>query len=299
MTVQHERGPRNSTIKKQMALYLKESAAAAAAAAAGDLPPPILPGGYLSGPALFHPLLSMEPYPSIIVNSGDYFPLPPPALPCYPTPKYPHEPIPPIPPSYGSVEAVCETAARLLFMSIKWVKNVPAFVSLPYSDQLTLLEEGWRELFILGASQWQMSVDGQALMTSAGMKPDTTPAEKLAAISSELRVLQELVSKFQQLNVDATEYACLKGIVIFKTDISGIKETSSVMALQDQSQLALSKYISVRHPSQPYRFGKLLLLLPSVRAVRPTTLEQIFFRKAVGSTPFHTLLTDLYKNENF
>lgn len=83
------------------------------------------------------------------------------------------------------------------------------------------------------------------------------------------------------------------------SDISGIKETSSVVTLQDQSQLALSKYITVRHQTQPYRFGKLLLLLPSVRAIRPTTLEQIFFRKAVGSTPFHTLLTDLYKNESF
>lgn len=52
---------------------------------------------------------------------------------------------------------------------------------------------------------------------SPGMKPDTTPAEKLAAISSELRVLQELIAKFRQLNVDDTEFACLKGIVIFKT----------------------------------------------------------------------------------
>ncbi|XP_030851407.1 nuclear receptor subfamily 2 group E member 1 [Strongylocentrotus purpuratus] len=297
--VQHERGPRNSTIKKQMALYLKESAAAAAAAAAGDLPPPLLPNGYLPGPAFFHPLLGIESYPSIIVSPVDYTSFSPQAVPCYPTPKYPHEPVTMMPP-VGSVDAICETAARLLFMSIRWVKNVPAFIGLPYSDQLTLLEEGWRELFILGAAQWQMTVDGPGLMASAGMKPDTTPAEKLAAISSELRVLQELIAKFRQLNVDDTEFACLKGIVIFKTDISGIKETSSVVTLQDQSQLALSKYITVRHQTQPYRFGKLLLLLPSVRAIRPTTLEQIFFWKAVGSTPFHTLLTDLYKkNEHF
>ncbi|XP_041463679.1 LOW QUALITY PROTEIN: nuclear receptor subfamily 2 group E member 1-like [Lytechinus variegatus] len=316
--VQHERGPRNSTIKKQMALYLKETAAAAAAAAAGDLPPPHLPNGYLPGPAFFHPFLSVEPYPSIIVSPADYPTFSPQAIPFYPTPKYPHHghepvtlmpsvgsPVPhesvsPMPP-VGSVEAICETAARLLFMSIKWVKNVPAFISLPYSDQLTLLEEGWRELFILGAAQWQMTIDGPGLMASAGMKPlfHTTPAEKLAAISSELPLLQELIAKFRQLNVDATEYACLKGIVIFKKDVSGVKEGSAVAKLQDQSQFALRKYITVRHPSQPYRFDKLILLLPSVRAIRPTTLEQIFFRKAVGSTPFHTLLTDLYKNENF
>ena len=39
--------------------------------------------------------------------------------------------------SSSNVETVCESAARLLFMSIKWVKNVPAFVSLPYRDQVS------------------------------------------------------------------------------------------------------------------------------------------------------------------
>ena len=62
-----------------------------------------------------------------------------------------------------------------------------------------------------------MFYPGLSLPFSPGMKPDTTPAEKLAAISSELRVLQELIAKFRQLNVDDTEFACLKGIVIFKT----------------------------------------------------------------------------------
>ena len=50
-----------------------------------------------------------------------------------------------------------------------------------------------------------------------GLQPDNAPAEKIAAVASELRVLQEIIAKFRQLDVDATEFACLKGIVIFKT----------------------------------------------------------------------------------
>lgn len=37
-----------------------------------------------------------------------------------------------------ATESVCESAARLLFMSIKWAKSVPAFSTLPLSDQVHL-----------------------------------------------------------------------------------------------------------------------------------------------------------------
>ena len=34
---------------------------------------------------------------------------------------------------------------------------------------------------------------------------------------TDIRSLQELITKFKALNVDPTEFACIKGIVIFKT----------------------------------------------------------------------------------
>ena len=72
-------------------------------------------------------------------------------------------------PSYiSNPETVCEAAARILFMSVKWAKNVPAFISLPFRDQVTLLEEGWRELFVLGAAQFQMPIDAAPLLAAAG-----------------------------------------------------------------------------------------------------------------------------------
>lgn len=68
----------------------------------------------------------------------------------------------------ASPDAICEVAARLLFMSVKWTKSVPAFVGLPYRDQVLLLEEGWRELFVLGAAQFQLPLEPGALLASAG-----------------------------------------------------------------------------------------------------------------------------------
>lgn len=80
--------------------------------------------------------------------------------------QYPHEIMPMYP--ISSPDAICEVAARLLFMSVKWTKSVPAFVGLPYRDQVLLLEEGWRELFVLGAAQFQLPLEPGPVLASAG-----------------------------------------------------------------------------------------------------------------------------------
>lgn len=39
----------------------------------------------------------------------------------------------------GLHENVYETSARLLFMAVKWAKNLPSFASLPFRDQVGLI----------------------------------------------------------------------------------------------------------------------------------------------------------------
>jgi len=76
--------------------------------------------------------------------------------------------------SSNSAELVCEAAARLLFMSIKWVKNLPAFVALPFVDQALLIEDAWTELFVLGAAQFQLPLDADTLAAHAA--PPSPPS---------------------------------------------------------------------------------------------------------------------------
>ena len=59
----------------------------------------------------------------------------------------------------GVTENIYETAARLLFMSVKWARNIPSFLQLPFRDQAILLEESWCELFVLSAAQWSLPID--------------------------------------------------------------------------------------------------------------------------------------------
>ncbi|XP_064628505.1 nuclear receptor subfamily 2 group E member 1-like [Lineus longissimus] len=300
--VQHERGPRNSTIRRQVAMYLKETSELSSMM---TFRPPFfvgMPGiervdNSITVSAVESPTTTPTSSTSSTGSTGTSVAI------CQPTPKYPHE----LAQAYfNNPEAICEAAARLLFMSVRWTKNVPAFLSLPFRDQVVLLEEGWRELFCLGAAQFQMPIEAGPLLAAAGLSTDQSPPDKVVQMMSEIRVLQECIAKFKAMQVDPTEFACLKGIVLFKTvfpnsptDMKGLRDFHTVASLQDQAQLTLSKYIQTAYPTQPFRFGKLLLLLPTLRAINPATIEQLFFKKTIGTIPIERLLVDMFKSSDF
>jgi nuclear receptor subfamily 2 group E protein 1 len=77
------------------------------------------------------------------------------------------------------------------------------------------------------------------------------------------------------------------------------RELQAVATLQDQAQLTLSQYIHTAYPTQPFRFGKLLLLLPTLSAISGNTIEELFFRKTIGNIPIERLLVDMYKSNDF
>lgn len=45
-------------------------------------------------------------------------------------------------------------------------------------------------------------------------------------------------------------------------------------------------------PSPSGRFGKLLLILPALKAVQSANVVDLFFRKLIGKTPISRLLAD-------
>lgn len=68
-------------------------------------------------------------------------------------------------------------------------------------------------------------------------------------------------------------------------DSQGLSSYAHVEGLQERSQCALEDYIRTQYPNQPTRFGKLLLRLPSLRLIRPGTVEVLFFPPGgLGST---------------
>ena len=115
-----------------------------------------------------------------------------------------------------SPESVYESAVQLLYMSVTWARNIPTFLDLPFRDQAILLEEGWSELFVLSAAQFSLPVDMGPLLSAAGLQVDKAPTDKIVAGMADIRLLQNVVARFKRVQIDSTEYACLKAIVLFK-----------------------------------------------------------------------------------
>ncbi|KAI8423563.1 hypothetical protein MSG28_012655 [Choristoneura fumiferana] len=81
------------------------------------------------------------------------------------------------------VESAAETAARLLFMAVKWARNLPSFASLAFRDQVILLEEAWSELFLLNAIQWCLPLDAAC---TALFGSDQTDQGRIAKLKWQL-----------------------------------------------------------------------------------------------------------------
>lgn len=51
-------------------------------------------------------------------------------------------------------DAIFESAAKLLFMAVKFAKSIPSFSNLPLDDRTILIKESWADLFVLTCAQW-------------------------------------------------------------------------------------------------------------------------------------------------
>ncbi|XP_072019430.1 LOW QUALITY PROTEIN: nuclear receptor subfamily 2 group E member 1-like [Amphiura filiformis] len=197
---------------------------------------------------------------------------------------------------YASPESIPELAARLLFTSVKWTKNIPCYRLLTYHDQVMLLEEGWRDLFLLGIAQWSVPLDTETMVKSLTKHLEKPSNEYVNEVRSQIRYMQDVVAHLRSLDVDFTEYACLKAVALFKPETLGLKEPVQVESLQDQAQVMLGDYVRHAYTSRPVRFGRLLLTLPALRAVSSKLIERLFFQETIGSIPIERLLTDMFQS---
>ncbi|KAJ8923916.1 hypothetical protein NQ315_006692 [Exocentrus adspersus] len=184
----------------------------------------------------------------------------------------------PLPAAVLNMTNLCEDAAQILFMNVQWIKNIELFKFLPFIDQLLLVEGCWKELFILGASQF------------LSFKKICTWLENCRVL--ELREYEKLseiyytLLSIKQFNLDQNELIYLRLIVLFnpnsrdKDNIAKYYKDPSIQVIREYLQLRLNKYIDSIKPSQPLRFEKLLQLLSFLTTTLGSTIiEDLFFKK--------------------
>ena len=68
----------------------------------------------------------------------------------------------------------------MLFLVIHWLQSLSPFNRLSVNDQSLLLEESWKDLFLLHLAQWSLSLDLMQLLTGpkAQSRAQQSSAEK-------------------------------------------------------------------------------------------------------------------------
>jgi len=117
--------------------------------------------------------------------------------------------------SVMGIDNICELAARLLFSTVEWARNIPFFPELPVSDQVALLRLSWSELFVLNAAQSALPLHMAPLLAAAGFHASPMSADRVVSFMDQIRVFQDQVEKLNRLQVDSAEYSCLKAIALF------------------------------------------------------------------------------------
>ncbi|TMW43724.1 hypothetical protein DOY81_011196, partial [Sarcophaga bullata] len=170
------------------------------------------------------------------------------------------------------------------------VKCLMPFQTLSRSDQILLLQESWKELFLLNLAQWITPLDLGPIFESPMIK-ERLPQDDTT--DTEIKTIQDISSN----STDGSEGGCMKAIALFTPDVPGLCDIQPVEMLQDQAQCILTDHVRLRYPRQATRFGRLLLLLPSLRAIRACTIRGLFFKETIGNVPISRLLRDMYTME--
>lgn len=327
--VQHERGPRNSTLRKQMSmlisrdpmmndlqtmrrdymmsqampLAINSTAAHMAAAAAHhhaplvlDLSVPRMPQG---SPNMASSILNATPPP--------YMPLPA----CPPTPPL------------VAAKQIRESAAQTLFQNVEWLRTCRAFFQLPLSDQLILVEDSWRELFVLAAAQYLVPINfsqllyAYELLDSSVTNPLAPRPQSALTFFQEVENFQKILTKMSHLRIDYNEFEFMREIALFKTPAqdktttaagdssdtstddgrSMMQDSERVRQYQHEAKNRLASYVISKYPMQPFRCRELLLILPELNFVSSYTIEELFFRQSIGYVSIGKLTANIYSQK--
>ncbi|XP_074103626.1 retinoid X receptor ultraspiracle isoform X2 [Cotesia typhae] len=188
-------------------------------------------------------------------------------------------------------------ANKQLFQLVEWAKHIPHFTSLPIEDQVLLLRAGWNELLIASFSHRSMDVhEGIVLGKDTIINRNSAQQVGLSAIFD--RVLSELVSKMREMKIDKTELGCLRAIILFNSEIRGLKSASEVEILREKVYAALEEYVRINRPNEPGRFAKLLLRLPSLRSISLKCLEYLFFHRLIHNIPIDSFLLEILESSS-
>ncbi|KAL3286850.1 hypothetical protein HHI36_001339 [Cryptolaemus montrouzieri] len=204
----------------------------------------------------------------------------------------------------ANINDVCDSMKQQLLILVEWAKYIPAFTELLLDDQVALLRAHAGEHLLLGLARRSMHLKDILLLGNNCIITKHSPGDSRLSPDLDIsrvgsRIMDELVKPMTEVQVDDTEFACLKAIVFFDPNAKGLSEPARIKALRYQIQINLEDYISDRQYDSRGRFGELLLTLPALQSITWQMIEQIQFAKLFGVAHIDNLLQEMLLGGNF
>ncbi|XP_071961644.1 orphan steroid hormone receptor 2-like isoform X1 [Antedon mediterranea] len=206
-------------------------------------------------------------------------------------------------PQFLNVHYICESASRLLFLSMHWARSIQAFQIMGSDCHTAMVQKCWSELFTLGLGQCSQSMALSTILTAivnhlqTSLQQDKLSADRVKAVMEHIWKLQEFVSTLSRLQVDSNEYAYLKALVLFSSDHPGLPNPKQINLFQERVLKEFREYEYTAYPNNPDRFGKLIMRLPSLRLLSPTIMEELFFAGLIGNVQIDSIIPYILRME--
>uniref|UniRef100_A0AAQ5YI76 Nuclear receptor subfamily 2, group C, member 1 n=1 Tax=Amphiprion ocellaris TaxID=80972 RepID=A0AAQ5YI76_AMPOC len=208
-------------------------------------------------------------------------------------------------PEYLNVNYICESASRLLFLSMHWARSIPAFQTLGGQDNdINLMKACWNELFALGLAQCSNVMNVGTILSAiishlqTSLQEEKLSPERVKLVMEHIWRMQEFCNSMSILAPDSYEYAYLKAIVLFSPDHPGIDNTPQIERFQEKAYMELQDYVTRTYPEDSYRLSKLLLRLPALRLISAAVTEELFFAGLIGNVQIDSIIPYILKMES-
>nr|XP_014345024.1 PREDICTED: nuclear receptor subfamily 2 group C member 2 [Latimeria chalumnae] len=206
-------------------------------------------------------------------------------------------------PEYLNVHYICESASRLLFLSMHWARSIPAFQALGQECNTSLVRSCWNELFTLGLAQCAQVMSLSTILAAIvnhlqnSIQEDKLSGDKIKQVMEHIWKLQEFCNSMTKLDIDGYEYAYLKAIVLFSPDHPGLSNTGQIEKFQEKAQMELQDYVQKSYSEDTYRLARILVRLPALRLLNSSITEELFFTGLIGNVPIDSIIPYILKME--
>ncbi|XP_068585740.1 nuclear receptor subfamily 2 group C member 2 isoform X3 [Cebidichthys violaceus] len=206
-------------------------------------------------------------------------------------------------PEYLNVHYICESASRLLFLSMHWARSIPAFSALGQEANTSLVRACWNELFTLGLAQCAHEMNLSTILAAiinhlqSSIQDDKLSGERVKQVMEHIWKFQEFCNSMTRLETDSYEYAYLKAIVLFSPDHPGVDSSGQIEKFQEKALMELQDYVQKSYPEDTYRLTRILTRLPALRLMNSGITEELFFTGLIGNVSIDSIIPYILKME--